>query len=238
MGRRLGVDRIASCAMQYGFGEATGIGINREKAGLIPTEAWKLKTYKQRWVGGETLSVAIGQGYNLTTPLQLAHATAILANNGVVHRPHMVRHVQEAGTGNLRAVEPHPARMVTIDARWTDLVRKAMVDVTKPGGTAAVAGMNAAYTWAGKTGTAQVVAMKQNEKYDESRVAERNRDHSLFIAFAPADKPRIALGILVENGGHGSATAAPIARLVMDYYLLGKLPASMPDLNPNAGDGD
>ncbi len=238
LGNELGIDNIHGFLGKFGFGELTGIDAPGEKPGLLPSQQWKLARHNQKWFAGDTISVSIGQGYNLTTPLQLAHATAILANHGVVHRPHMVRHVQETGSGSLRAIEPHPARTVALDPRWVELVRKAMVDVTKPGGTAAVAGMNAAYTWAGKTGTAQVVAMKQNEKYDESRVAERHRDHSLFIAFAPADKPRIALGILVENGGHGSATAAPIARIVMDYYLLGKLPASMPDFNPDAGDGD
>jgi penicillin-binding protein 2 len=112
-----------------------------------------------------------------------------------------------------------------------------MVDVTRPGGTAARAGAGAAYTFAGKTGTAQVVAMKQGEKYDESKVAERHRDHALFVSFAPAESPRIALGILVENGGHGSGTAAPIARIVLDYYLLGKLPEKKPDLDADAPEG-
>jgi penicillin-binding protein 2 len=127
-------------------------------------------------------------------------------------------------------------RTVKLNPKWVELVKTAMVDVTKPGGTAARSAAGAAYAYGGKTGTAQVIAMKQNEKYDEKKVAERHRDHSLFIAFAPATAPTIALGILVENGGHGSATAAPIARIVLDYYLLGKLPEKWPDFNPDAQD--
>ena len=238
LGNDLGIDNIHQFMGKFGFGQVTGLDIPGEKPGLLPSQQWKMTRHNQKWFAGDTISVSIGQGYNLATPLQLAHATAILANNGVVHRPHLVRHVQEPASGSLRAIEPHPTDTVALDPRWVELVKKAMVDVTKPGGTAAVAGLNAAYIWAGKTGTAQVIAMKQNEKYDESKVAERHRDHALFVAFAPADKPRIALGIVVENGGHGSATAAPIARVVIDYYLQGKVPANMPTLNPDAGDGD
>ncbi len=238
LGNDLGIDNIHQFMGKFGFGQITGIDTPGEKGGLLPSQQWKMARHNQKWFAGDTISVSIGQGYNLSTPLQLAQATAILANNGVVYRPHLVRHVQEPASGSLRAIEPHPVGTVALDPRWVELVKKAMVDVTKPGGTAAGAGLNAAYTWAGKTGTAQVIAMKQNEKYDEKNIAERHRDHSLFVAFAPADKPRIAVGIVVENGGHGSATAAPLARIVMDYYLLGKVPASMPSLNPDASDGD
>src|SRR5262249_3708366 len=135
--------------------------------------------------------------------------------------------------GEQRPVEPQPVRTVQLQQKWVDLVKAAMVDVTKPGGTAAVAGRGTPYTFAGKTGTAQVIGIKQGEKYDEKEVAERHRDHALFVAFAPADHPKIAVGILVENGGHGGSTAAPIARTVFDYYLLGKVPERPPEMDPD-----
>jgi penicillin-binding protein 2 len=234
------IDALHGFLAQFGFGQPTGIDIDGERGGLLPSREWKRKRFKspqeQKWYPGDSVSVGIGQGYNLATPVQLAFATAILANNGVVYKPHIVRHVADARGGETRAVEPQPVRTVKLNPKWVELVKTAMVDVTKPGGTAARSAAGAAYAYGGKTGTAQVIAMKQNEKYDEKKVAERHRDHSLFIAFAPAAAPTIALGILVENGGHGSATAAPIARMVLDYYLLGKLPEKFPDLNPDTQD--
>jgi penicillin-binding protein 2 len=232
------IDALHGFLTQFGFGQPTGIDIDGERGGLLPSREWKRKRFKtaveQKWYPGDSVSVGIGQGYNLATPVQLAFATSILANNGVVYKPHIVRDVVDARTGETRAVEPQPARTMKVNPKWIELVKAAMVDVTKPGGTAARSAAGAQYAYGAKTGTAQVVAMKQNEKYDEKKVAERHRDHSLFIAFAPAVAPKIALGILVENGGHGSATAAPIARVVLDYYLLGKLPEKAPDLNPDA----
>jgi len=232
------IDALHGFLTQFGFGQPTGIDIDGERGGLLPSREWKRKRFKtaveQKWYPGDSVSVGIGQGYNLATPIQLAFATSVLANNGVVYKPHIVRHVVDARTGETRAVEPQPVRTVKLNPKWVELVKAAMVDVTKPGGTAARSGAGAQYAYGGKTGTAQVVAMKQNEKYDEKKVAERHRDHALFIAFAPAAAPKIALGILVENGGHGSATAAPIARVVLDYFLLGKVPEKAPDLNPDA----
>jgi penicillin-binding protein 2 len=233
LGNDLGVDAINAFVGQFGFGQRTGIDIDGEKPGLLPSTDWKWKRFKQKWFAGDTISIAIGQGYNLATPLQLAFATAILANNGVVYKPHVVRYVEDARTGERRGVETQPVRTVKVNPKWIELVKSAMVDVTRPGGTAAVAGAGAQYQFGGKTGTAQVVAMKQGEKYDEKRVAERQRDHALFIAYAPADNPRIAVGILVENGGHGGSAAAPIARQVFDYYLLGKLPEKPAQLSPD-----
>ena len=232
------IDALHGFLSQFGFGAPTGIDIEGERGGLLPSREWKKKRFKrpdeQRWYQGDSVSVGIGQGYNLATPLQLAFATAVLANNGVAYKPHLVRHVIDARTGESRPIEPQPLRTVKLNPKWVELVKRAMVEVTKPGGTAARSAAGAAYVYGGKTGTAQVIAMKQNEKYDEKKVAERHRDHALFVAFAPAAAPTIALGILVENGGHGSATAAPIARVVLDYYLLGKLPDKSPDLNPDA----
>jgi penicillin-binding protein 2 len=234
------IDQLHGFLAQLGFGQPTGLDIEGEKPGLLPSREWKRKRFRrpeeQRWYQGDSVSVGIGQGYNLATPMQLAFATAILANNGVVYRPHLVRHVVDQRSSEARPVEPQPVRTVPLNPKWVSLVKAAMVDVTKPGGTAARAGACAAYVFAGKTGTAQVIAMKQGEKYDETKVAERFRDHALFIAFAPAGEPKIALGILVENGGHGSSTAAPIARHVLDYYLLGKLPERAPELSVDSDD--
>lgn len=235
------VDQQHAFLSQLGFGSPSGIDIDGEKGGLLPSREWKKKRFKrpdeQKWYVGDSVSVGIGQGYLLATPLQLAFASAIVANNGVVYRPHVVSQVVDARTGEARRIEPQPARTVALNQKWVNIVKAAMVDVTRPGGTAARAGAGALYTFAGKTGTAQVIAMKQGEKYDEKKVAERHRDHALFVAFAPAESPRIALGILVENGGHGSGTAAPIARTVLDYYLLGKVPDKKPELDADAPEG-
>ena len=191
-----------------------------------------MKRFKQRWYTGDTVSVGIGQGYNLATPLQLAAATATLANNGAAMRPHLVLSVRDSKTGQAQQITPQQQGNLPIKPENLALVRSAMIDVTRPGGTAGRAGLNSPYSIAGKTGTAQVVAMKKNEKYVESRVQERHRDHALFIAYAPAEDPKIALAILVENGGHGGSIAAPIARQAMDYFLLGKVPkAPAADVN-------
>jgi penicillin-binding protein 2 len=220
----MGIENIHRFLSQFGFGGKSGIDIDGEAGGLLPSEQWKMKRFQQKWFPGDTVSVGIGQGYNLATPMQLAQAVSVLANRGVIFRPHVVRHVQNSQTNALRSLEVEPAGRIELRPENVEFVADAMVDVLKPGGTAAVAGMGAEYRIAGKTGTAQVIGMKQNEKYDERRVHERHRDHALFIAFAPAEAPRIALAVLVENGGHGSSSAAPVARKVMDFYLLGKEP--------------
>ena len=220
----LGIDNIFRFIGQFGFGKATGIDVAGESHGLLPSQEWKQRRFGQKWYAGDTISVGIGQGYNLATPAQLAFAVAILANSGVVYRPHLVRQVEDSQTGERRTVEARPFNSFTISAENLGRVRDAMVDVNRPGGTAAAAFAGVPYAVAGKTGTAQVVVIKQNEKYDESKVAERNRDHALYIAYAPADAPRMALAILVENGGHGGAVAAPIARAMFDFLLLGKEP--------------
>jgi len=220
----LGIDNIHEFIGQFGFGKRTGIDIDGESGGLLPSQEWKMKRFQQKWFAGDTISVGIGQGYNLATPLQLAQAVAVVANSGTIFRPHIVRHIQDSQTNALTSIDAEPVGNIPLHAANLDMVRDAMVDVTRPGGTAAVAGAGTSYKFAGKTGTAQVVAMKQNEKYDERRVHERLRDHALFIAYAPADSPQIALAVLVENGGHGGSAAAPIARQVFDYYLLGKVP--------------
>ncbi|MDD3884334.1 MAG: penicillin-binding protein 2 [Gallionella sp.] len=220
----LGIDKIYSYLSEFGFGKKTGIDIEGESAGLLPSQEWKAKRYKQKWYPGDTVSVGIGQGYNLVTPMQLAVATAALANNGVVYQPHLVRETRSPNGDKVRKAPQVQTFDARVPAEHQDLVRRAMIAVTQPGGTAVMASAGAPYAIAGKTGTAQVIGIKQGASYNESSVAERHRDHAWFIAYAPAEQPKIALVVLAENGGHGGGTAAPIARKVMDYYLLGKLP--------------
>ena len=220
----MGIDMIAKYMGQFGFGEKTGIDISGESEGVLPSPEWKKKRFRrpeqQKWFAGETISIGIGQGYNAYTPLQLAQATATLANDGVMFRPHLVKYIIDARTGEKTVVEPEPLRKLGWKQQYFDIVKRAMVGVNKEGtGTRAFAG--AAYTAGGKTGTAQVFSLKGAE-YRASRIRHELRDHALFIAFAPAEKPQIALAVLVENGGFGAQSAAPIARTVLDYYLLGK----------------
>ena len=226
LARDMGIDLIHSFMTNFGFGQRSGIDIEGELPGNLPSPAWKLKRFKQPWWPGETVIVGIGQGYMLATPLQLAYATATLANNGVAVKPHLVKTIEDRRTGALRHRQLQVAHKIDLKPEHLEIVKAAMIDVTRPGGTASRAGAGAEYAIAGKTGTAQVIGIKQNQRYVESRIAERHRDHALFVAFAPADDPKIALGILVENGGHGGSVAAPIARQVMDFHLLGKKPAA------------
>jgi penicillin-binding protein 2 len=226
----LGVDAIHDFMQPFGFGQLTGIDLEGELAGVLPSSEWKERRFHQKWYGGETISIGIGQGYNSFTLLQLAHATATLANGGVVMKPHVVRAIEDPRNGDLRLTVLSESGRIRLSPHNLQFIRDAMVDVNINGtGRAAFAG--APYHAAGKTGTAQVVGIAQNEKYNENKIDERHRDHALFIAFAPADpgaKPRIALALLVENGGWGAMAAAPIARQVFDYYLLGKMPAAPP----------
>jgi len=222
LANELGIDVMHDYLAQFGFGEKTGIDLEGELPGVLPSRAWKKTRFHQEWFGGETVISGIGQGYNQMTPLQMAGAVAALANGGKFYQPHIVKSIRESATGNRRDIKPVLVRDAGLREEDFNAVRDAMVDVLLPGGTAAQAGAGTPYKFAGKTGTAQVVAIKQNEKYVESRVKERNRDHAWFVGFAPADAPRIALAVLVENGGHGGTSAAPIARQVVDYWLLGK----------------
>ncbi len=223
----MGIDAIAGFMSQLGFGQITGIDLAGESRGVLPSTEWKRKRFKkreqQKWYGGETISVGIGQGYNAYTPLQLAVATATLANDGVMYRPHLVKFIENSRNGRLSAVAAEPIRRVSLKPEHIAVIKQAMVGVNVEG-TGARAFAGAAYVAAGKTGTAQIYSLK-GEKYHESKVKERLRDHALFIAYAPADAPKIALAVLVENGGFGARSAAPIARAVLDYYLLGKQPA-------------
>ncbi len=223
----MGIDAIASFMKRFGFGARTGIDLDGEVAGVLPSPEWKRARFsrpeQQRWYAGETISIGIGQGYNAYTPVQLAQALATLANNGAMYRPRLISHVDNPRTGERTYTEPQLVRRLALDPEHVAFVKHAMAGVTLEG-TARWAFAGAQYTSGGKTGTAQVVGLKPGEKYDEDQVAERLRDHSLYIAFAPIESPKIALAVLVENGGFGARTAAPIARTVLDYFLLGKLP--------------
>jgi penicillin-binding protein 2 len=222
----LGIENLTAFARHFGFGKKSDFDIKGEIEGLLPTPEWKKRRFKHPWYPGETVIVGIGQGYTLVTPLQLAQATAILANNGVAMRPHLVSQIQNTQSGKNQIIAPFIQDKVALNPNNIAIVKQGMMDVTLPGGTAASVGANAGYAIAAKTGTAQVIGIKQNEKYNEQGINERHRDHALFIAYAPAEDPKIALAVIVENGGHGGSAAGPIARKVMDYYLLGKLPTT------------
>lgn len=226
----MGIEAIAAFMAQLGLGARSGIDLEGEATGVLPSPEWKMKRFRrpeqQKWYPGETISIGIGQGYNAYTPIQLAAAVAAIAANGDMYRPHLVSHIDNLRTGERRHLEPVLARRLALRQENIEFIKRAMAGVNREG-TGARAFAGAEYTSGGKTGTAQVVGMKQGEKYDERKIAERLRDHSLFIAFAPLESPRIALMVIVENGGFGARTAAPIARMVLDYYLLGKLPPAL-----------
>ena len=210
-----------------GFGRATGIDIDGELGGVLPSREWKRQRFAapqyrdehRKWYLGDSISAGIGQGYTAFTPVQLAHAIATIANNGVAFRPHLVQRIEDAATRAVRLIEREPAYALGVNPEHLAFVRNALVQVNREG-TGATAFRGAQYTNGGKTGTAQVYSLK-GEEYKASKIDERLRDHAWFIAYAPADKPVIALAVLVENGGFGAQAAAPIARQVFDYHLLG-----------------
>ena len=222
----MGIDNIARFMGTLGLGSRTGVDLEGESEGVLPSPEWKKKRFRkpeqQKWFGGETISIGIGQGYNAYTPIQLAQAMAALANDGVLFKPHLVKHVTDSRSGDKTMIEPEPLRVLPWKKQNIETIKKAMVGVNTEG-TGARAFAGAEYVSGGKTGTAQVFSLKGGE-YFAHKLKEELRDHALFIAFAPADKPKIAMAVLVENGGFGAQSAAPIARMVMDYYLLGKSP--------------
>ena len=228
LARDMGVDLIHDQMKELGFGQMTGIDIAGEARGILPSTQWKRSSYRrpeqQRWYSGETISLGIGQGYNSFTMLQLAQAVATIANNGTRRKPHLVREVVDVETRVAQAVTLDAPTPLSFQAEHIDTVKKAMVGVNIEG-TSASSFMGASYTSGGKTGTAQVFTIKQNEKYVASKIDERLRDHALFIAYAPAEDPKIALAMVVENAGFGAQNAAPIARRVFDYMLMGQYPS-------------
>ncbi len=222
---KLGIDNMHLYLSQFGLGSATGVDVHGERAGLVPSREWKRNNFRnrddKRWYHGETVIASIGQGFMLATPLQLAVATGTLAMRGSRFRPHLVAAIEDPLNGTRRIVAPEPADSVAIDNEfYWDNVRQAMHDVMQSTrGTARAVGLGALYEMAGKSGTAQVVSIAQDEEYDEEELEERLHDHALFISFAPFDNPRIAVAVIVENGSSGSGVAAPIAKAVMDEYL-------------------
>lgn len=223
LARDMGVDKIHEHISPWGFGQKTGIDLIGETAGILPSSRWKEERFKQPWLPGENMSIGIGQGYNSFSILQLATATAALANGGVMMKPRIVSAIEDPGTGVIVKTEPQVLRKINVDAKSLELVKEAMIEVNKSG-TGARVFAGAPYVAAGKTGTAQVVSIGQNEKYNAARVAERHRDHSLYIVFAPAEDPKVAIALIVENAGFGAAAAAPIARKALDYLLSKKEP--------------
>ena len=227
LANELGVDAMHDFMKPLGFGQITGIDINGEVRGVLPSQDWKRKAYKkaeqQRWYLGETISLGIGQGYNTFTMLQLAQATAILANNGIKHKPRLVIGTQDSVTQEMRPLAAEAPLDLGYKPEHVELIRRALVGVTQEGTSARVFA-GAGYLSGGKTGTAQAVTIGQKDKYDGKKLEEFQRDHALYMAFAPADNPRIALAVVVENAGFGAAHAAPIARRVFDYVLMGQYP--------------
>jgi penicillin-binding protein 2 len=225
----MGVDAIHDFMKPLGFGQITGIDINGEVRGVLPSQEWKRNAYRRpeqkKWYPGETISLGIGQGYNTFTMLQLAQATAVLANNGVKHKPRLVIATQDTVTGVMNPLPVDPPVDLGYKPAHVEIIRKALVGVTQEGtSTRVFAG--AGYLSGGKTGTAQAVTIGQKDKYNGAKLEEHQRDHALYMAFAPADKPEIALAVIVENAGWGAGVAAPIARRVFDYVLMGQYPSA------------
>jgi penicillin-binding protein 2 len=217
----LGIDRMHEMLSQFGLGGPTGIDLPGEVGGLLPSREWKQRTRKLPWYPGETLINGIGQGFMLSTPLQLAHLAAILGTRGTVHVPHVVANIEDPATGQTESlvIERRAAVQVTEQGHW-DAVIEGMHEVVQgERGTARATAVGAPYLYAGKTGTAQLFKIAQNTTIEAEDVVKHLRDHALFVAFAPLEDPEIALGIIVENGESGSKAAAPIARSIFDYYL-------------------
>ena len=235
MGYEAGIDKLGKYLAEFGFGQPTGIDLPHEYKGILPSPEWKAKRFaklpaaQREWHAAEMVPVSIGQGYNAYTPLQMAHATASLANNGVVYRPHLVKEILDYDKQQVTLIEPKPSGQLPFKPEYFAYIKQAMQKVLRPGGTAAAIG-GAPYTMGGKTGTAQVVQIKQGKSYNAAALKLQNRDHAWFIAFAPVDKPKIAVALILENGGWG-ATAAPLVRKLTDYYLLNLQGGSAAELN-------
>lgn len=215
----LGIDTMHEYLNRFGFGTKTGVDLDGERAGLYPSQEWKRKHRKQPWFPGETLIAGIGQGYVQATPIQLARATAILANQGKVIEPRVLGYMNSA----LKLPNPFPApteSAINIQPGHWRTVVDAMIDVVhSQAGTAKIIAPGLTYHIAGKTGTAQVFTVGQNQDYKKMHVKESLQDHAWFIAFAPAENPKIAVAVIAEHGGHGGSVAAPIAKAVIDQYL-------------------
>ena len=217
LAHKLGIDRLSTYMNQFGIGQKVSLDMFEESAGLMPSREWKRATRRQAWFPGETLILGIGQGYMQSTPLQLAQATALIASKGKWIRPHLAKTIE-----GVPPVDPNPMPDIVLrdPSSWAKVSHGMQQVVHGARGTARVAGVGAQYLIAGKSGTAQVVAIKQGEKYDRSKVQERHRDHALFVGFAPANNPQITVSVMIENGEAGSRVASPVVRKVMDAWLL------------------
>ncbi len=228
LANEMGVDLMHEQLSPFGFGRRTGIDLEGEGTGVLPSTEWKRRYYKrpeqQKWYAGETISLGIGQGYNAFTMLQLASATATLVSGGQRFRPHLVREVEDVLSGDKRRVAAEPLEPLALKPEHVELILRALHGVTQEG-TSVRSFANAPYKSGGKTGTAQAVGIRANQKYDASKLEEHKRDHSLYIAVAPLPDPKVVLAVVVENAGFGSEAAAPIARRVFDYVLLGLYPS-------------
>jgi penicillin-binding protein 2 len=228
LANEMGVDLMHDQLEPFGFGRKTGIDVEGEVTGLLPSTEWKRKAYKrpeqQRWYAGETISLGIGQGYNNFTMLQLASATATVVSGGLRFKPRLVREIEDVLTRERKRVASDALPPLPLRAEHVELVSRALYGVTQEG-TSVRSFMGAPYKSGGKTGTAQAVGIKQNEKYNAAKIEEHQRDHSLYIAFAPVEAPSIALAVVVENAGFGSDAAAPMTRRVFDFVLSGLVPS-------------
>jgi len=218
---RMGINRIYNFMHQFGFGEKTGVDLLGERAGLMPSREWKKKVKHKIWFPGETLITGIGQGYMLTTPLQLASATSILAMKGEVKTPHLLSLIQEPGSDEKKRIHWSAGKKIELKrtSNWRHAIEGMVSVVHGLRGTARSSGYGLKFKMAGKTGTAQVFGIAQDAEYDEETIAKKLRDHALFIAFAPVKNPQIAVAVIAENGSHGSSVAAPIARKVVDEWV-------------------
>jgi penicillin-binding protein 2 len=228
LANEMGVDTIHDFMKPLGFGQITGIDINGEVRGILPSQDWKRQYFKKpeakKWFAGETISLGIGQGYNSFTMLQMAQATAALVNNGIKYKPRLVIGTQDSVTRSMKPLPLAAPENLGYNPEHVAVIRKALVGVTQSG-TSAKVFAGAGYLSGGKTGTAQAVALSANAKYNSAKMEESQRDHSLYVAMAPADDPKIAIAVIVENAGWGSAAAAPLARRAFDYLLLGQYPS-------------
>jgi penicillin-binding protein 2 len=223
VGKMLGVDKIAWYARQFGFGAATGVDLPREKSGLVPTKDWKLSRFGEPWQVGETISIAIGQGFNLVTPIQLANAYAAMANGGTLLRPYMIKRIESADGKVFKEFGPEKLNTLPISKENQALLNFALWGVVNQRGGTGSALKRAQEDFCGKTGTSQVIGLPQDEKARRAKkIAYEYRDHALFVCFGPYKNPEIAVAVIMENAGHGGSAAAPVARKIVDAYFARK----------------